>query len=150
MRTSGNIRSVEFPVSSSLGSSGLGMSSFRQWHFLLLNYLSFSCLSLLTSTSYCLLFSDFKSFSFSQRGSICSFLHSQVVTLKSVPQVGQSPLQSSWHSDFKGTDKIKLSLTRSSSLKKFPVWTRFSRSSDSRIIWSFSSLSRNLISDFRV
>jgi hypothetical protein len=39
MRTSGNIRSVEFPVSSSLGSSGLGMSSFGQWHFLLLNYL---------------------------------------------------------------------------------------------------------------
>lgn len=41
MRTSGDIRRIEFPVRPSFSSSGFGMSSFRQWHFLLLNY-SFS------------------------------------------------------------------------------------------------------------
>src|SRR5215471_17126152 len=58
---------------------------------------------------------NFSSFSFSQRESICFVEQSQLAVLKSIPQLGQSPLQSALHRTWPGIANIISSLTISSS-----------------------------------
>lgn len=57
MRASGYIRGIKFPMGSSLGSPGFGMSSFRKWHFF--SSIIFYLLFYFLLTSYVLLLTLF-------------------------------------------------------------------------------------------